>query len=53
MAMTASVPGFDRLACARRLKEAGVDEAQAEAHVEAVATKADLAAVVARVKLLP
>ena len=52
MAMTASVPGFDTLAYARRLKEAGVDEAQAEAHAEAVrdaitegaATKADLAA---------
>ena len=52
MAMTASVPGFDTLAYARRLKEAGVDEAQAEAHAEAVrdaitegvATKADLVA---------
>ena len=53
MAMTASVPGFDTLAYARRLKEAGVDEAQAEAHAEAVrdaitedvATKADIARV--------
>ncbi len=52
MAMTASVPGFDTLAYARRLKEAGVTEAQAEAHAEAVraaitegvATKADLVA---------
>ena len=52
MAMTASVPGFDTLAYARRLKEAGVAEAQAEAHAEAVrdaitedvATKADMAA---------
>ncbi len=51
MAMTASVPGFDTLAYARRLKEAGVAEAQAEAHAEAVrdaitegvATKADIA----------
>ena len=42
--------GFDTLAYARRLKAAGVDEAQAEAHAEAVrdaitegvATKADL-----------
>ena len=50
MAMTASVPGFDAPAYARRLKEAGVDEAQAEAHAEAVrdaitkgvATKADI-----------
>ena len=53
MAMTASVHGFDTLAYARRLKEAGVDEAQAEAHAEAVrdaitegvATKADIARV--------
>ena len=51
MAMTASVPGFDTLAYARRLKEAGVAEAQAEAHAEAVrdaitegvSTKADIA----------
>ena len=48
--MTASAPGFDTPAYARRLKEAGVDEAQAEAHAEAVrdattegvATKADI-----------
>ena len=53
MAMTAPVPGFDTLSYARRLKEAGVDEDQAEAHAEAVrdaitegaATKADIAAV--------
>ena len=46
----ASVLAFDTLAYARRLKEAGVDDAQAEAHAEAVrdavtegvATKADL-----------
>ncbi len=51
MATTASAPGFDTLAYARRLKAAGVDEAQAEAHAEAVrdaitegvATKADVA----------
>ena len=43
--------GFDTLAYTRRLKAAGVDEGQAEAHAEAVrdaitegvATKADLA----------
>ena len=47
----ASAPAFDTLAYARRLKGAGVDEAQAEAHAEAVrdaitegvATKADIA----------
>ena len=46
----ANVLAFDTLAYARRLKEAGVDDAQAEAHAEAVrdavtegvATKADL-----------
>ena len=51
MATTALAPGFDTLVYARRLKEAGVDEAQAEAHAEAVrdaitegvATKADIA----------
>ncbi len=50
MAMTAHVTGFDTLTYARRLKAAGVDEAQAEAHAEAVrdavtegvATKDDL-----------
>ena len=50
MAMPADVPGFDTLSYARRLKDAGVDEAQAEAHAEAirdamtrdVATKADI-----------
>ena len=53
MAMIAPVPGFDTLTHARRLKEAGVDEDQAEAHAEAVrdaitegaATKAGIAAV--------
>ena len=58
MAMTASAPGFDTLAYARRLKEAGVDEAQAEAHAEAVrdattegvATKADLKTEIAPLK---
>ena len=56
MATTAPATGFDTLAYARRLKEAGVDEAQAEAHAEAVraaitegaATKADLAALETR-----
>ena len=51
MAMIADAPGFDTLSYARRLKEAGVDEKQAEAHAEAVrdamtqgaATKADIA----------
>ena len=51
MTMTADAPGFDTLSYARRLKEAGVDEKQAEAHAEAVrdaitqgvATKADIA----------
>ena len=46
----ANALAFDTLAYARRLKEAGVDDAQAEAHAEAVrdavmegvATKADL-----------
>ena len=46
----ANVLAFDTLAYARRLKEAGVDDAQAEAHAEAVrdavtegvATKAEL-----------
>ena len=36
MAMTAPVPSFDTLPYARRLKEAGVDEAQAETHAEAI-----------------
>ena len=48
--MATTVPAFDTLSYARRLKEAGVDEAQAEAHAEAVrdavtegvATKADI-----------
>ena len=30
-----SAPGFDTLAYARRLKDAGVDSAQADAHAEA------------------
>ncbi len=50
MTITVPVPGFDTLSYARRLKAAGVDEVQAEAHAEAVrdaitqnvATKADL-----------
>lgn len=48
--MATTVPAFDTLAYARKLKAAGVDEAQAEAHAEAVrdavtegvATKADV-----------
>ena len=48
---TDTTTGFDTLAYARRLKEAGVSDAQAEAHAEAVrnavtcgaATKIDLA----------
>ena len=51
MAMMVDTPGFDTLSYARRLKDAGVDEKQAEAHAEAVrdaitqgvATKADIA----------
>ena len=51
MAMPADAPGFDTLSYARRLKDADVDEKQAEAHAEAVrdaitqgvATKADMA----------
>ena len=35
MAVTAPASGFDTLSYARRLKAAGVDEAQAEAHAEA------------------
>ena len=50
MAMMVDTPGFDTLSYARRLKDAGVDDVQAEAHAEAVrdaitqgvATKADL-----------
>ena len=49
--MTAPAIGFDTLSYARRLKDAGVDDVQAEAHAEAVrdaitegvATKADIA----------
>lgn len=37
MAMTASAPGFDALATARKFKAAGVAEAIAEAPAEAVA----------------
>ena len=56
MAMTATA--FDTLSYARRLKEAGVDEAQAEVHAEAVrdavtegvATKVDLKSAVADLK---
>ena len=36
MAMPADAPGFDTLSYARRLKDAGVGEKQAEAHAEAV-----------------
>ena len=51
MAMMVDTPGFDTLSYARRLKDAGVGETQAEAHAEAVrdaitqgvATKADIA----------
>ena len=58
MTATAHVTGFDTLSYARRLKAAGVDEAQAEAHAEAVrdavaegvATKADLDTGLAAVK---
>ena len=58
MTMTAPVPGFDTLSYARRLKAAGVAEAQAEAHAEAVrdaitqgvATKADLDSLEARIE---
>ena len=58
MTEVVTTTGFDTLACARRLKAAGVDEAQAEAHAEAVrdaitegvATRADLKAAVADLK---
>ena len=58
MIETVTATGFDTLAYARRLKAAGVDEAQAEAHAEAVrdavtegvATKADLAELKAELK---
>ena len=51
MIETVTATGFDTLTYARRLKAAGVDEAQAEAHAEAVrdaitegvASKADVA----------
>ena len=51
---------FNTLAYARRLREAGVDDARAEAHAEAlhaafhegVATRADLARVEAKVNVL-
>ena len=51
MAYTDTAPGFDTLSYARRLRDAGVDDARAEAHAEAardhvvkvVATKADIA----------
>ena len=57
MTITVPVPGFDTLSYARRLKTAGVDEVQAEAHAEAVrdaitqgvATKADLDGLEARI----
>ena len=58
MTSVVTTTGFDTLAYARRLKAAGVDEAQAEAHAEAVrdaitegvATRADLKAAVADLK---
>ena len=58
MIETVTATGFDTLTYARRLKAAGVDEAQAEAHAEAVrdavtegvATKADLEAAVANLE---
>ena len=57
MAFTDTVSGFDSLSYAQRLKAAGVDEKQAEAHAEAVrdamtqgiATKADIARLEARI----
>ena len=57
MVITVTAPGFDTLVYARRLKEAGVDDAQAEAHAEAmrdaitesVATKADIARLEAKI----
>ena len=60
MAMIADAPGFDTLSYARRLKAAGVDETQAEAHAEAVrdaitqgvATKADTARIEADIARL-
>ena len=49
MIMADAEPDFDTLACARKLREAGVETKQAEAHAEAartiragLATKADL-----------
>ena len=56
MTVTVTATGFDTLAYARPLKEAGVDEAQAEAHAKAVrdavtegvATKTDLASLETR-----
>ena len=57
MVTTTTATGFDTLAYARRLKEAGIDEAQAEAHAEAVrdaimegaATKADIVRLEAKI----
>lgn len=54
----ANALAFDTLAYARRLKEAGVDDAQAEAHAgavlgaitEGVATKADVARLEAKIE---
>ncbi len=42
MAVIAPAAGFDTPAYARRLKAAGVDEAQAEARADAAALKPDL-----------
>lgn len=57
MVTSTTATGFDALTYARRLKEAGIDEAQAEAHAEAVrdaimegaATKADIARLEAKI----
>ena len=56
--MAVTTTAFDTLAYARRLKEAGVDEAQAEAHAEAVrdavtegvATTADIVRLEAKIE---
>ena len=57
MATIDTEPGFDTLAYAQRLKAAGVEDNQAEAHAEAarasqagLATKADLANLEARLQ---
>ena len=57
MTDTDSAPGFDTLAYARRLTDAGVDSAQADAHAEAArranqgaASKADLDSLETRIE---